>query len=139
MANLSSLRYRAGLTQKDVAKLMHVSESTIGKWERRESKIDYNDLIDLLIIYGITETRTQRRFADEYFREDRRREPSSSAHWDEPPPRQQEGLSDELIEAWKELMITKNAFIKASNHFDRLVSKSGISEAQILDELFGKT
>lgn len=138
MPSLKELRKRKGMTQQDVASRLNVSESTIGKWERRETKIDYNDLIDLLIIYGITETRTQRRFADEYFREDRKREPASSARWNEPPPRQQEGLSDELIEAWKELMITKNAFIKASNHFDRLVSKSGISEAQILDELLGR-
>lgn len=139
MANLSSLRHRAGLTQKDVAKLMHVSESTIGKWERRESKIDYNDLIDLLNIYGISEIRTQRRFADEYLREGENRYPVDAVHWDEPPFRQREAISDELVEAWKDVMITKNAFIKASNHFDRLVRKSGMSEVQILDELFGKT
>ena len=138
MTKLGNLRSKAGLTQRDVAKKMHVSESAVGKWERGETQIDYNTLIDLLIIYGITDVRTQRRFADEYLREGRKNHIAGSACNEGPSSCRQEPIFDELIDAWKEMTRARNAFIKASNHFDMLVKKSGVSDSQILDEILGK-
>lgn len=50
--NLLSERKRAGLTRKEVGKLIHRSEDVIGSWERGDSSPQLPAAANLAKIYG---------------------------------------------------------------------------------------
>lgn len=51
---MRELRERAKLTQKDVAAAIHVSRSTVSKWESRQRRPDINMLIPLARLYLVS-------------------------------------------------------------------------------------
>lgn len=50
---LQALRVRAGLTTTDVAGILHITESTVRRYERGETTLKYADLEILLNRYGV--------------------------------------------------------------------------------------
>lgn len=51
---MKELRERARLTQKDVATAVHVSRSTVSKWESGERRPDISVLIPLAHLYLVS-------------------------------------------------------------------------------------
>lgn len=51
---LKSLREDKDLKQEDIAKLMNVDRSTVGKWESSPSKPDYEKLIKLADYFNVS-------------------------------------------------------------------------------------
>lgn len=50
------LRKKKGLTQTELAKILNLNQTTIGKWENNNLKVipDYTTLIALSKLYGVT-------------------------------------------------------------------------------------
>ena len=53
-AFLLELRKEKGMTQKEVAELLHVSDKTVSRWERNEGVPDLFLVPELAALYGVT-------------------------------------------------------------------------------------
>ena len=51
---LAELRKKKGLSQEELADMLHVSRQAVSKWERGEASPDTDNLIELAKIYGIS-------------------------------------------------------------------------------------
>lgn len=51
---IKKLREQKNLKQEDIAKMMNVDRSTVGKWENGSSKPDYEKMIKLADYYGVS-------------------------------------------------------------------------------------
>ena len=51
---LVSLRKQKGVTQEDLAKILHCSKNAVGKYERGESEPDIHSLIVLSNYFGVS-------------------------------------------------------------------------------------
>lgn len=51
---LKKLRENKDLKQEDIARMMNVDRSTVGKWENGSSKPDYEKMIKLADFYNVT-------------------------------------------------------------------------------------
>jgi transcriptional regulator with XRE-family HTH domain len=47
-------RKESGLSQKEVAKMLGIHQSNVSDWENNVSRPDYEKLIELSKIYGVT-------------------------------------------------------------------------------------
>lgn len=54
--NFVALRKSKGLTQRDLAKLLRVSNCCVARIETRERRVDVIELIDYLRALGLTDT-----------------------------------------------------------------------------------
>lgn len=54
ISTLKLIRQVHGLRQKDLAKMMNVSESAIAKWETQREKPSFENQIKLAQIYGMS-------------------------------------------------------------------------------------
>ncbi len=52
--NFRKIRKESGLTQKEVAKILHLSQSNISDWENDVSRPEYENLIALTRIYDVS-------------------------------------------------------------------------------------
>ena len=132
MADLLSLRKKAGMSQKEVAEKIFVCENTYRKWEQGKGEADYVSVNRLLDLYGYKNERTRRRFIDEYYYGGGRGrqsagEDSRPSH--SPPGRRGDFTDEELMEAW-------DSVVEAVNRFDRMLKKSGNGSFRILDGIF---
>lgn len=50
---LRTIRIKLGLTQKEAAKLLGVSESTLRSWEKDSSNISYSSIRKIEEVYGV--------------------------------------------------------------------------------------
>lgn len=52
--NFRKIRKESGLTQKEVAKILHLSQSNVSDWENDVSRPEYENLIALTRIYDVS-------------------------------------------------------------------------------------
>lgn len=52
--NFRKIRKESGLTQKEVAKILNLSQSNVSDWENDVSRPEYENLIALTHIYGVS-------------------------------------------------------------------------------------
>lgn len=53
-SNFKRLRKLCGLTQKDVARKLQISQSNISDWENNIARPEYENLIKLGVLYSVT-------------------------------------------------------------------------------------
>lgn len=52
--NFRKIRKESGLTQKEVAKKLNLSQSNVSDWENNVSRPEYENLIALTLIYEVS-------------------------------------------------------------------------------------
>ena len=55
---LLSLRKKKGLSQEEVADLLHVTRQTVSKWETDQSTPDFDKVVPICKLYDISKTIT---------------------------------------------------------------------------------
>lgn len=132
MADLLSLRKKAGMSQREVAEKIFVCENTYRKWEQGKGEADYVSVNRLLDLYGYKNEKTRKRFIDEYYYGSGcggRPAGEDSRPFHPPPGRRGEFTDEDLMEAW-------DSVVEAVNRFDRMLKKSGNGSFRILDGIF---